>query len=312
MTVQRDRAATPANKLIQGFQDLIKKNPRNAQLRARMGEAYLAQGKIGEAIDAVNGALQVDNKYAGAYLVLGFAQMQNNNANEALKAFLKVIELRENGEYQGEDTSLEQAHFYAGVIYFRQKNYDEAIVHFKSAGRINRASSDTHLYLGKSYAAKQWYGKAMQEYSIAVAFDPKLAEAQYELGRLFERQRDVVRAIVHFRLARDAMPTRPEPQQALDRFGSQDSHYASGQTYLQQKKYPPAVREFKIALAFDDKFVNAHFALGEAFEKTGQKKKAIAEYKLALKYDPGLKDASTALKHLGVAIPASSAKHGGK
>lgn len=297
--VQGDKASQPANRLIQGFQDLIKKNPRNVALRVRMAEALLSQGKTSEAIDVLNGALQIDKNNGGTYLVLGLAQMQDENPAEALKAFLKAIELREGGEYAGTDTQLEQAHFYCGVVYFQQKNYDEAIIHLKSATRIKKATSDTHFYLGKSYAAKQWYGKAMQELNIAVTYDPKLAAGQYELGRLFERQGDTVRAVSHYRLALEAAPKRKEPQQAMDRFGTQDSHYASGQRFMRDKKYPQAVKEFRISLAFNPTFVNAHYALGEAFEKTGQRTKAIGEYKLALRYAPDLKDAKVALKRLG-------------
>lgn len=267
-------------------------------MRIRLAEAHLARGDTAAGIEAVETAINIDKKNGNAFLVLGLAQEQAGNSNEALKAFLKSIELRESGEFAGLDDTLAQAHFYAGVVYFRQKNLDESIVHLKSAVRIKRANSLTHLYLGKAYAAKQWYGKAMQEYDIATQLDPLLAEAQFELGRLFERQKDTVRAIEHYRKAQEAMPNRPEPKEALARFGTQDGRYAQGQTYLRDKQYQKAVKELRIALAFDPKFVNAHYALGEAYEKTRQKKKAIAAYKQALRYDPDLKDAKAALKRL--------------
>jgi len=296
--LRRDQAATPASQVIQGLQKAIKDNPRNAALRVRLAEAYMEQDNTNGAIEALNSALEIDRKYAPAYLVLGFAHMTDENLEGALGAFLKTVELRENGEYAASDSLLEQGHFYSGVVYYRQKNYDEAIVHFKSAVRIKKASSDTHMYIAKSYAAKQWYGKAIQEYTIAVTFDPRLAEAQFELGRLYERQKDYARAVEHYRLANEAMPGRKEPKEAMARFGSQDSHYADGQSLLQKKKYAEAVKEFQMALAFNPKFVNACYGLGQAYEATGQKKKAIDQYKAALKYDPDLKDAKTALKRL--------------
>ncbi len=74
---------------------------------------------------------------------------------------------------------------------------------------------------------------------------------------------------------------------------------------MEQKKYAQAVHEFSMALAFDDKFVNAYFARGQALEKTGQKQKAIADYRQAAKLDPELRDAKAALKRLGVKVPGA-------
>lgn len=315
VNVQREKAIQPASQVIQGIKASIGKSPRNSALWVRLGEAYLAQGDTANAIDALNNAAQVDKKNGSVYVVMGLAYMQDSNSNEALKAFLKAVELLESGEYAAQDENLEKAHFYAGVIYYQQKNYDEAIIQLKSAARVKRASSDTHLYIAKAYAAKQWYGKAMQEYNIAVTFDPKLAEAQYELGRLFERQHDTVQAVVHYRLAREAMANRPEPKAALERLGSEDSHYAAGNAYMKRKNYPAAIKEYRLALAFDPGFINAYQLLAQAYDKTGQRAaaqfergqmhersgqtaKAVRAYKKALRIDPSFAPARDALNGL--------------
>ncbi|RJQ53876.1 MAG: tetratricopeptide repeat protein [Actinobacteria bacterium] len=315
VNMQREKAVQPASQIIQGIQAEIAKSPRNSSLRVRLGEAYLAQGDTDAAIDALNTAVEIDKKNGSAYLVLGFAHMGAEDDNEALKAFLKAIEVRESGEYSGMDTILEQGHFYAGVIYYRQKNYDEAIVQLKSAARINKSSSDTHFYIGKAYAAKKWYGKAMQEFNVAVTFDPKLAEAQYELGRLFERQGDKVQAVTRYRLAVQAMPNRKEPKEALARFGTEDSHYAAGNAFMKKKNYAAAIKEFNMAIAFDPGFVNAYqllaqaynktgqranaqYALGQMYERSGQTAKAVRAYRKALKISPGFRSARDAITRL--------------
>ncbi|MGR3301474.1 MAG: tetratricopeptide repeat protein [Candidatus Scalindua sp.] len=57
--------------------------------------------------------------------------------------------------------------------------------------------------------------------------------------------------------------------------------YNTGESYLEQEKYPEAINAFKIILEQNPEYPNAHTQLGIAYYRTGMYEQAISELKAA-------------------------------
>ena len=82
---------------IELLQEAIEEQPRAAEPRCLMGEAYLMQRKPDPAIDAFQEALKLDPEYAEAAAGLGTAYLAKGMKAEAEEAFKKAAELGYTG-----------------------------------------------------------------------------------------------------------------------------------------------------------------------------------------------------------------------
>ena len=59
---------------------------------------------------------------------------------------------------------------------------------------------------------------------------------------------------------------------------SRQQFFDSGKLYVEQKKYPEAIIEFRKAIQIDPKFGEARYQLAEAYDRQGDRKNAFSEY----------------------------------
>ncbi|HEY4150467.1 MAG TPA: tetratricopeptide repeat protein, partial [Chitinophagaceae bacterium] len=71
-----------------------------------------------------------------------------------------------------------------GMIFYRQKNYDEALKEFQYASKISYTNADSYYWTGRCYEAIGKKEEALDYYTQAVQFDRDFTEAKEAIKRL--------------------------------------------------------------------------------------------------------------------------------
>lgn len=92
----REQAALKAKQYQRALDDLAKAielNPKDLTYRAELAVVNIRVGRNEDALNVLKAALEVDPKYAEAYRLMGIAQIQMKQKNEACASFAKAKEL---------------------------------------------------------------------------------------------------------------------------------------------------------------------------------------------------------------------------
>jgi tetratricopeptide (TPR) repeat protein len=283
---QADFGSSAAGRLIGVLTPQIRKNPNDAVLRVRLGEAYGSLGKYQQAIEQLNAAIKIEPKHAGAYLDLGMIAMLTNNNATAERYFQKVISITEGADYAGLSQTREQAFYNLGRLMLEEKRYSEAAGFLKGALGIRRDASDTYYQLAHAYQELGDIDGAITQLETALQFDPGFAEAHFFLGELYQQKKDDVNASYQFKQAVDLAPGAEPPRQALDAYGPATDWIAKAKANLANGDNSAAVNDILIARNLDPTSFDAAKLHGQIILQSGDIKGALAVYLEAAKLNP--------------------------
>ena len=291
-------AANPSLRVVNAIKGQVSKDPNNALLRVRLGEAYGSAGQSQQAIEQFNAALKIDPKHTGAYTDLGILAMLNNRPDEARGYFKKVIDLTQGDPMADSSDRRETAYFNLGRLEMNQKNWDEAIGNFKAALRIKNDASDTYFYLAQCLAAINQNADAMTNAAIALKFDPNFAQAHYLLGKLYLEGGDRIRAASEIGRAMQLQPDAPEPKTVAAQLGDPAKLYAQAKS-LASTDASSAAEAAAVAFNLDAPNQVAAGKLEAALLlKLGKKSSALGVYKKVAAVAPKDAAVSAAIKKL--------------
>ena len=187
-----------------------------------LGTASSEQGQWADAISALKTGLAMDPKNADAYFRLGNAYYRQASAanppagpdeyEPAANGFLKSLELNPK------HANAAVAHYYLGLIRYKQGRDEDALKHFVSAGELDPKMEQAFYRQGKTLEKLNRVNEAITALNRAVELKPGYGAAHYTLGRLYQRQKRDKEAMEAFRLAAaDAsFPQRRNAQEAAD------------------------------------------------------------------------------------------------
>lgn len=300
-TVYKDKVAAedanPSMRVANAIRQQISKNPNDAVLRVRYGEALTAAGKTQQAIDQFNAALKINPKHTGALVDLGRVAMMNKRFDEAAAYFQKVVDLTASGDFSGVNDRRETALFQLGRIETHQKDYPAAVGYFKEALRIRGDASDTYYYLAIALDNAGHADDAIKQLLTAIAFDPNFAQAQYYLGELYLKKGDKASASEHYRKAASVDPEAPEPQRALARMGTAGDLITKARG-LEATDVGAAADLAIIATNVDPKSLEAWKTRGRLLSLKHDAAGALAAYEEASKIAPQDAEVKTAVSKL--------------
>jgi tetratricopeptide (TPR) repeat protein len=150
------------------------------------GWSLISLGDYGAAIQALEKALSLSPGAVDATSLLGWAQMLNENYDEALGNFSKVLM---------KEPANALARINVGYICLKKRIFGEAIEHLSKAIRLDndrKATLYAHYYLGLVYQEREMYEDAQSFFRKTLKLGPNLIEAHFELGRAlwFDGRRD--------------------------------------------------------------------------------------------------------------------------
>jgi len=173
-----------------------------------------------------------------------------------------------------------KAYDYIGQSYVKLGNNNAAIKTYKEAIRIYPTNDTFHKALGDIYLKEELPDEALEEYEAAVYLNPDDAESQYSLGQSYITAGNLDKA----RRAFNAV-VKISPADAA-------GYYGLGQVARAEGDLSEAVNQLTKSIRFNKNFELAHVELGYTYADMGEMQKANDE--LTILEDHG-SDKTTAL-----------------
>ena len=174
------RTAQPSSApTFDGARPVIHVDHIGASTYVEKGWTMISGGDYTGAERVLTKALQLSPDDPQAAALLGWAQMLQDNFDDALLNFQKVL---------AREPQNALARVNVGYICLKKRIFGEAIEHLSRAIRIDndkKAILYAHLYLGLVYLEREMYEDAQTFFEKAIVLGPNLIEAYYELGRAY-------------------------------------------------------------------------------------------------------------------------------
>ncbi len=286
----------------QEYAEILKLDPRNADVHAAQGATLYGMGKPAQAATALQTALTLDPGQTSAELFLGLSKSDLGQCADAVPLLRKHFNERTEPKLRrmvglsllncyGGSSDLDQALELARSL---KKSYPEdADVLYNLAEVYSQLLNGTvdellkkrpdsyrvHQLAGETLEAQGQNEQAIKEYRKALEINPKVSRLHYRIGRLIlldGRGPDADReAVSHF-----------QQELALNP-GDAASEYQIGEVVRKKQQYEEARKHFTRALELASNFVEPRIGLARIDAATHQPEKALADLREALRLQPG-------------------------
>jgi protein O-GlcNAc transferase len=170
--------------------EILKEQPRNAEVLYFLGVIYLQSEKYDLTIKYIQKSLQFYADNVDAYHILGMAFQGKGQSDSAIHFYQKTIQ--RNPDYV-------EAYNNLGNALKEKGQFDDAIRYYQKALQLNPNLSVTYRNLGVVLQEKGNLDEAVGCYQKAVRIDADYAEAHYLLGYALMRQDRLQEAIESYR-----------------------------------------------------------------------------------------------------------------
>lgn len=178
------------------WQELINKfNHKKAAAYTNLGLSYFKLGQFDKAEEAYLNSLSINDKSHQTYNNLGILSSEvYGDYKKAIEYFLKSIDL--NPEHFA-------AHYYIGVSYFKNREFEKSIQHFNNAITLDPKLVEAYNYLMILAISHLKDKKQALEYGErAILHNPNDARSYFNLGHFYENEfQDFQKAKDNYRLA---------------------------------------------------------------------------------------------------------------
>jgi tetratricopeptide (TPR) repeat protein len=179
------------------FYDMLRLNPRFADIQNKMGIIYNQTNRLGLATQAFERALAINPGYTEASLNLAITYSDLGKYEKAREVFEQAARFTEKAGESVTSTSgidpfvrgkLADEHLRLGNMYYELRLLDEAIEEYQKALRLSPNFSDIITHLGIAYRDKGMYDEAIREFNHAKECNPRYIPARLHLGITYYSQ----------------------------------------------------------------------------------------------------------------------------
>jgi protein O-mannosyl-transferase len=189
------------------FTDTVSKSPDAKDPRNRLGAVFMKKGKVDEAIEQYQAALQLAPISSVDYYNLGLAFSSKGRVDEAIAQFQAALQL---------DPDFADAHSGLATAYFNKGQIDKAIEQYEIALRLEPGNEQALNNLGLAYFRKGQYDKSIELYETALRFNPNREKVHSNLGLAYFNRGQVDKAIEQFKAAISLNPENPKYRTYLE------------------------------------------------------------------------------------------------
>jgi protein O-mannosyl-transferase len=269
----------------------IARNPNCWLAYNNLGGYLYNEGRIKEAIEQYQKAIQIYPDYTDALDSLGVAFAAERRFDEAIECYRMSLRISTNDADVLDNL---------GVVLADRGRSDEALGYYQRAIAIAPNFAEAQNNLGILLAKQGKTAEAIAQYQKAIELNPNRAEFYYNLGNLLAAQGRTAEAMRQFRKALEI-----EPDYAK-------AHYNLADILFAQRQWQGAVEQYRQALKQMPDLVQAHYQLGLALQCLGQSADAIAEFQKVLELDPNHVATQNNLAWIRATCPDASLRNGGK
>jgi len=161
------------------WQDCALKSPGKLRPRNNLAAALMAEGRVAEAVEQLNLALEIEPQDPAALRTLGVAYEKQGRLDLAVGKYRSALKANPDNKY---------AHYNLGIALEKQGEPQAALAEFAAALRLDPEYADAHNNLGVIHAGMGEMEEAVKRFRLAVRFDPGSGEARLNLGRALGEQ----------------------------------------------------------------------------------------------------------------------------
>lgn len=248
------------------YSQALELNPAAADALAGLVNVDLARKQPALAVQRVLSQIaRVPNK-SDFYLLLGQAELRNQDSAKAESAFEKATELDKNNVV---------AFMFLATTETARGSADQALANYQRGIRENPKDVRLYVLLGTLLEGKGEWQKAEDEYQHALAVEPDYAIAANNLAYLMlEHSGNINVALSLAQTARRGLPNLSNTADTL------------GWAYYYQGAYSSAISSLQEAVNENPQDATYHYHLGMAYEKADKHANASKEFKAALQINP--------------------------
>ncbi|HHT9128765.1 MAG TPA: tetratricopeptide repeat protein [Candidatus Wujingus californicus] len=166
-----------------------------------------------------------------------------------------------------------------GNVFFRNKQYEEAIQMYKKSLTLKYSYPFIYYNLGVAYEKLGMTDKAIEAYSASISRLHENTLAFNNLGTIYHKQGLYNQAIESYKQALLTNPYYPL------------THHNLGNTYEKIGDVEKALAEYAEALKIDNTYADVHNNIGAIYLKRGNTDEAIEAFRKAIQSKPDHKDA---------------------
>ncbi len=262
---------------VTAIETSIKIAPENAAAHVNLGNALWKKGDVRGAFDAYQKGLSIEPDNLGAHLNLGNALLQTGRVAEAIDHYQQVLSSKP--DFSTAHTNLGDAFLQAGRI-------EDAINEYHAALENNPRDVEAHANLGAATAQKGSFEEAIGHFRDALKIDPNFTIAHTNWGNAELQSGHPEEAINHHREVVKIAPTVGK------------NHTRLADTLARVGRLDEAVAEYNRAVEIDANDAEAQANLGTILAQRHETEDAIAHLEAALKAKPDFAIAHTNLGHL--------------
>jgi tetratricopeptide (TPR) repeat protein len=209
----RQAADLPKDKMWPDrFQDEVDQQKVGRQVMLALADRLIRQGHQADALRVLQRAVRDYPDSPWAWVMVGRAHIDRNDAAAAERALVKATEL-------GRD--LPEAHYFLGVALFLEKKYAEATTCFRKAIELRPDFALAYYNLGHCLKDQGDDAGAIAAFRTAINCKPDEGRAHFNLAQLLAKRGQRDDAIVHLRHAVRLNPTDPAAKTLLEQVEKQ-------------------------------------------------------------------------------------------
>jgi tetratricopeptide (TPR) repeat protein len=276
---------------------LATEQPRRPLVHFYLGTALFNAQRVEEAAESFNRCIQLDPRFARAYVGLGTCAMKMNRPPIALDAMQQAVKY---------DPNSAEAHFMLGTLYMDFLNSNSsALPELLKATELDPKNDGAWYRLAECRSALSQPNEAIEAAKKALnlknaepylrralQLEPSDPEAHYSMAKLYlsrsPRPQDVEKAA---REAKQAVQLDPEMPPI---------HVILGEVAMRQGKMDEAVQRLQRALSLDPENDSATFKLAEVYRRTGKMEQArqlVEEFQRRSNLKRDIKNLIDRIKH---------------
>lgn len=191
---------TPVEDEVLRYEQEIRQSPNSSEARYLLGQAYVEQGRLAEALARFRQAVELDTTYARAYYGIGAVLHLRGDVPEAILSYKKAARLAPDMVPLLADL---------GQAYQQTGQYGQSIASFRKALQLRRDLPLTWGKLGVTYAESGRLEEAIQAYATALQQDSTLVDVRSGLGGAYAATGRLGAAIEQWRAVLRQVPNHP-------------------------------------------------------------------------------------------------------